>query len=307
MGALEVSFTQAARFICKLRGGSQPVLVETSDGSLVVLKFKNNPQGPNVLFNECAGQELYRACGLQVVPWLPVEVSDAFLDRYPESWMMTAAGLTRPKAGLCYGSRYLGGQDVRLLEVLPGSSLSRIRNRSDFWLAWLVDVCAVHSDARQALYIQNGSGEIFAHFVDMGNMFGGPSGLDQPQLLASRYLDPRVYPEVTPTLARSLLRRLQNIETESIWKNIKNIPEEWQSISAIRSLLETLSRLENGQLLQQFLEMMIASHLQRGEHGQHMDQDESPLRTSVLHPRISSRRVRRKTVFLPGAARLACH
>lgn len=307
MDVLGVSFSLAVRFVCKLRGGSQPVLVETSDGALVVLKFRNNPQGPNVLFNECAGQELYRACGLEIAPWFPVLVSDEFLDRNPGSWMSTSDGVKRPESGLCYGSRFLGFPDARLLEVLPGSYLSRIRNRNDFWLAWLVDVCAMHTDARQALYIQDQNGHLLTHFVDMGNMFGGPCGLKQPHLLASRYLDSRVYPEVTSGLARSILHRVRNADTDRIWDKIEEIPAAWRTPAAVSGLEQCLNRLKNAQLLQQFLEMMIASHLQRGESGQYTARDSGSLRRSLLHSRIPSQRIGHETVLAAAASGLACH
>lgn len=307
MGVLDVSFSLAVRFVCKLRGGSQPVLVETSDGVLAVLKFRNNPQGPNVLFNECAGQELYRACGLKIAPWFPVLVTEEFLDRNPGAWMSTSEGLKRPESGLCYGSRFLGFPDARLLEVLPGSCLSRISNRADFWLAWLVDVCAMHTDARQALYIQDENGQLLTHFVDMGNMFGGPCGLDQPHLLASRYLDSRVYPEVTSGVARNILHRVRNVDTDRIWDKIEEFPAAWRLPAALDSLEQCLHRLENRQLLQQFLEMMIASHLQRGESGQNTARDIGALRRSLLHSRISPRRIGHETVLAAAAPGLACH
>lgn len=47
-------------YVRPLRGGSQPFLAGASDGQLYVVKFNGNPQGPNVLLNECVGNELYR-------------------------------------------------------------------------------------------------------------------------------------------------------------------------------------------------------------------------------------------------------
>jgi len=47
------------QFIRKVRGGSQAILAKASDGRMYVVKFRNNHQGPNQLFNECMGTELY--------------------------------------------------------------------------------------------------------------------------------------------------------------------------------------------------------------------------------------------------------
>jgi hypothetical protein len=86
----------AAKFVCNLRGGSQPILVEASDGLLYVAKFTDNLQGPNLPFNESIGSELYRACGLAVPLWKPLLVTDDFLDQNPGCWLQTAAGRLRP-------------------------------------------------------------------------------------------------------------------------------------------------------------------------------------------------------------------
>ena len=115
-------------YIRNLRGGSQPVLAKASDGHTYVVKFANNLQGPNVLFNEGAGSELYRAFGLPVPEWRPVTASEDFLDKNPDCWMQTPEGRLRPASGLCFGSRFLAENGQRLLEILPRSSFERVRN-----------------------------------------------------------------------------------------------------------------------------------------------------------------------------------
>jgi len=66
-------------YIRKLRGRSQPMPVEASDGHLYVVKFINNPQGLNVLFNEAVGTELYSIAGLSVPAWRPLLVTGDFV------------------------------------------------------------------------------------------------------------------------------------------------------------------------------------------------------------------------------------
>lgn len=46
-------------FLKALRGGSQSILAQANDGQLYVVKFANNLQGKNLLFNEAAGSMLY--------------------------------------------------------------------------------------------------------------------------------------------------------------------------------------------------------------------------------------------------------
>src|SRR5580658_9861927 len=130
MAGLARQSVQAAHFVCKLRGGSQPILVEGTNGLHYVLKFMNNPQGLNVLFNEAAGVELFGAHGLPVPRWEPVTVTDSFIDRNRECWIESPEGSLRPQAGLCFASAFLASAGKRLLGILPGTSFGRVRNRS---------------------------------------------------------------------------------------------------------------------------------------------------------------------------------
>ena len=120
------------QYIRKLRGGSQPILAQASDGLMYVVKFTNNLQGPNLAFNESMGSELYRACGLEGPSWKPLVITDSFTDKNRDSWMQTPAGTLRPAAGVCFGSRFLGGEDAQLLEILPESRFKRLYNRNHF-------------------------------------------------------------------------------------------------------------------------------------------------------------------------------
>ena len=199
MSALGKGNTLITQFCRTLRGGSQPILAFASDGHRYVVKFTNNLQGPNLPFNESAGSELYRACGLASPSWKILTVTNAFLDRNPGCWMQTQNGPLRPLAGPAFGSRFLGAPETPLLEVLPGSSFSRVRNHQSFWLAWLIDICANHVDNRQAVFQQDGEGWLNAFFVDHGHLFGGPNGEMRRRFEASRYLDSRIYRNVSST------------------------------------------------------------------------------------------------------------
>jgi hypothetical protein len=151
-----------SEFLRKLRGGSQPILVRANDGLLYVLKFAHNLQGPNLLFNEVMGTELYRACGLPVPEWRPLLLTDSFLDRNPSCWFEADGESIRPLAGLCFGSRFLATGEDSPLEILPGSHFARVANRHAFGLAWLIDICAQHSDNRQALFLHRPGGGLLA-------------------------------------------------------------------------------------------------------------------------------------------------
>src|ERR1035437_4051960 len=135
---------EALLHIRKLRGGSQPILIRASDGFFYVVKFLNNPQGSNLLFNEALGTEIFRGAGLPVPEWRTIYLSEEFLDHNPECWIETEQGRRRPTAGLCFGSRFLSLRNTSSFEIIPGQSFSRIRNRMDFWTAWVLDAICGH-------------------------------------------------------------------------------------------------------------------------------------------------------------------
>jgi len=184
------------RFVCRLRGGSQPILAEASDGLRYVVKFANQPQGPNLLFNESIGTELYRRAHLTVPAWRPLRITESFVCQNQSCWLETPDGFEPPQTGLCFGSCHLGSNHIRLYELLSGRGYLRVRNRNDFWIAWLLDVCAFHADNRQAVFCQGLDGKYCGAFIDQGHMFGGPKGEKDMSFAAPAYLDRRIYPSI---------------------------------------------------------------------------------------------------------------
>jgi hypothetical protein len=244
-------------FVRTLRGGSQPILARASDGFLYAVKFANNLQGPNLLFNESAGSELYRACGLPVPEWRALEVTDDFLDRNPDCWMETGEGRLRPPSGLCFGSRFLGEGGKRLFEILHGSMFKRVRNPASFWLAWLVDVCAEHVDNRQAVFVQDSDGRLDAYFVDHGHLFGGAGADSNRHFRASCYLDRRIYGQVPSEALLDFQNVLQALDVDSLRQRIEAIPTAWSHASARERFERCLQRLKMDSLVQHVIDAII--------------------------------------------------
>jgi hypothetical protein len=251
------------QYVRSLRGGSQPILARASDGFQYVIKFANNLQGPNLLFNESAGSELYRACGLPVPEWTPLLISDFFLDSNSECWMQTPEGRLRPASGLCFGSRFLGVGGKRLLEVLPGSMFRRVRNQVSFWLAWLIDICAEHVDNRQAIFVEDADGWLDACFVDHGHLFGGPMAESNRNFRISRYLDPRIYSGVSFGVLLDFQMRLQALDLDKLRQRIEAIPSEWSHASARERFDCCLQRLKMDSLVQNVIETITDDHERR--------------------------------------------
>jgi len=254
-------------FVRKLPGGSQPVLIQADDGLLYAVKFANNLQGPNLLFNESMGTELYRSCGLPVPAWKPLQITSNFLDRHPYAWIETENGLKKPSAGLCFGSQYIGAAGTRALEILPAALFGRIGNRMDFWLAWLVDVCASHTDNRQAIFVEESDGNLQLYFIDHGHLFGGAAGGGKAHFIAPRYLDSRIYPGVSSRRLRALVKKLVSVDRKAIRKRLSVIPSEWKTPSALDGLDECLQCLADNAFLENLSHAMAQSLIRSGEDG----------------------------------------
>jgi hypothetical protein len=254
MFALGKDSAFVTHYVRTLRGGSQPILARASDGLLYVVKFANNLQGPNLLFNESAGGELYRACGLRVPEWKPLEVTDSFLDKNPDCWIQTPERRLRPASGLCFGSLFLGGDGKRLFEILPGSMFTRVRNQVSFWLAWLVDVCVDHVDNRQAVFVENSDGWLDAFFLDHGHLFGGPKADSKSHIRASCYLDRRIYGQVPSEALLNFQNVLQALDVDKLMQRIEAIPAEWSHASARESFERCLEKLKVASHVQQVID-----------------------------------------------------
>jgi len=294
------------RHIRNLRGGSQPILAEASDGQLYVVKFTNNLQGANLPFNESIGSELYRAFGLAGPAWTPLVVTDSFLDRNPDCWMQTAEGCLRPASGLCFGSAYLGRDGIRLLEVLPETSFKRVRNIESLWLALMIDICARHTDNRQAIFREDIDGGLRAFFIDHGNLFGGPNGAQRPNFLASLYLDSRIYRGVSSRFVLNLQMSPRNVDFGRLWKRAQALPDDWKSASALDSFGQCIERLSSPKLLENVLCAMLDA-FQRSNEFERISRlrNEKRLVFPVLYPGVQTTKMGRRP-FGHSAGRRAC-
>ena len=245
------------RFICKLRCGSQALLARASDNNLYITKFRNNPQGGNLLFNECMGTELFRRGGLPVPCWRPLVVTRQFVADNPGCWVETPDGLCPPEIGACFGSLFLGTGGMELFEILPGNSFKWVANRSDFWLAWLLDVCARHADNRQALFHKESKDKLAAVFIDHGHMFCGPIGNVKSHFIASQYYqDPRIYPNVSSELVRWLQLTVAHIDVDWLWTRVLSLPEDWITHSGLCNLAECLDTLSKPDQIEKIIALM---------------------------------------------------
>lgn len=246
------------------RGGSQSILCEASDGLKYVVKFADNPQGQNVLFNEVLGSELYSSANLPGPVCRPLVVTEQFIEQNPGCWFRTVDENLPPKPGLCLGSAFLGGPCIKLYEILPSNRYQKIRNVVDFWVAWSLDVCAKHADIRQAIFIEGiDKMSYYAVFFDHGHMFCGANG-DQSRQLAGlrrltcpKYPDPRFYAVKPPEVNRDFLKRKLRIKVDDLWAKLDIVPDEWKTPSAIQGFSECLNVLSSGTMIEDVIDGIL--------------------------------------------------
>jgi hypothetical protein len=251
---------RALEFVRKVRGGSQPILLRASDGHLYVAKFQNNSQGPNLLFNEALGTELFRLAGLKVPQWSFVEISDDFLDRNPSCWFQTNYGSRRPSSGMCFGSQFLSLRPHSLFEILPKRCFSRILNRKDFWTAWVLDVLCEHPDNRQGVFLDEHINRLTAYFIDHGHLFGGADGTATPRFLASRFLDSRIYSEPDRKDADHIQRTIHRLNWNALVDVARNLPDEWKTKAALARLEHFVDRASDPILLKMTVRFILNSY-----------------------------------------------
>ena len=240
--------------------------MRATNGELYVLKLANNPLGPNALFNEPAGIELYRTFRLHVPRWEPLLLTEAFLSKKPDWRIENSNGRVCPEPGLCLGIRYLGDSEHSPIKDLPPSSFERIRNRTSFWMAWLLDICCRRTDHREALFLEIENAQFDAYFVDFESQFGkfdlevelrkrGAKRLTDS--FASRYPDDRIYPPLSLTDAGKLKWLLKTFDLEDLHSRVRRIPREWWAPSTAVSYMGAVSRLRDGKLIESIVNLFL--------------------------------------------------
>ncbi len=220
----------AVQQIRRMRGGAQGHLMLGSDDHLYVVKFQNNPQHLRVLANELFATRLAEAVGLSVPATEVVEVSEWLIENTPDLHIDMGRKQERCRAGLQFGSRYVGGlMPGQVVDYLPEEQLGEVRNLGEFAGMLVVDKWTCNSNGRQAVFHRKPREKRYAAtFVDQGYCFhaGEWSFPDAP--LRGVYGRNRVYANVTGWASfEPWLGRVENLEADIVWKIAETVPPIW--------------------------------------------------------------------------------
>lgn len=235
----------AVQHIRKMRGGAQSHLMRCSNDRFYVVKFRNNPQHPRVLFNEMFASKLAQRVGLPVAGSVIVEVTRQLIERTPELNIQLVDCTVACQAGLQFGSEYvvnpLTGQCI---DYLPVEMLKRVWGLSSFGLILALDKWTGNTDARQAIFWRTKNRRTYnLAFIDQGYCFNGGDWTFTDTPFGGVYGRNEVYAHVRGWDSLLMgLAPIENLHSETIWSVAKQIPPEWydSDFAALGKLVETL-------------------------------------------------------------------
>jgi len=213
-----------------MRGGAQSHLMLGSDGHLYVVKFQNNPQHLRVLANELFATRLAESIGLAVPATEGIEVSEWLVENTPELYVDLGRQQERCRAGLQFGSRYIGGlMPGHVVDYLAEEQLIAVRNLHEFAGMLVLDRWTCNSNGRQAVFHRKPRERKYtATFVDQGYCFHAGEWNFPDAPLRGVYARNLVYADVTGwENFDPWLTRVETLDPAVVWQIAETVPPIW--------------------------------------------------------------------------------
>jgi len=235
----------AVQHIRRMRGGAQGQLMLGADGQIYVVKFQNNPQHMRVLANEFLASKLAAAAGLTAPVVELVEVSSWLVENTPELEMDLGKTKERCRAGLQFGSRFVGGlMPGQVMDYLPEEQMAEVRNLGEFAGILALDKWTGNANGRQAVFTRKQRERRYrAVFIDYGYCFHAGEWRFEDNPLRGVYYRNDVYREIAGWEAfEPWLTRLETMPAETVWAAASEVPPEWYGgdMSEMEALVEKL-------------------------------------------------------------------
>ncbi len=228
-----------------MRGGAQSHLMLGADGHAYVVKFQNNPQNLRVLANEMLATKLAEALGLTVPVCDVVEVSEWLIAATADLTLERVNGPERCKAGLQFGSRFVGGlMPGQTADYLAEPQLGDVKNLDEFAGMLVLDKWTCNANGRQAVFHKRPRERRYkAVFIDQGYCFHAGDWELSDAPLRGVYARNLVYAHVTGWESfEPWLSRMEKLDPQAVWSIAEGIPPEWYggSVSEMEALVEKL-------------------------------------------------------------------
>jgi hypothetical protein len=228
-----------------MRGGAQGQLMLGADGHVYVVKFQNNPQHIRVLANEFFASRLATAAGLTAPEVELVEVSSWLVENTPELEIDLGRTRVRCKAGLQFGSRFVGGlMPGQVVDYLPEEQMAEVRNLGEFAGILALDKWMGNANGRQAVFARKQRERRYrAVFIDYGYCFHAGDWTLEDLPLRGVYYRNDVYRGITGWESfEPWLTRLETMAAETVWAAANEVPPEWYGgdLSEMEAMVEKL-------------------------------------------------------------------
>ena len=235
----------AVQHIRRMRGGAQGQLMLGADGRVYVVKFQNNPQHTRVLANEYLASRIAAAAGLTAPEAVLVEVSSWLVENTPELDIDLGKRRERCRAGLQFGSRFVGGlMPGQVVDYLPEEQMAEVKNLAEFAGILALDKWTGNANGRQAVFARKQRERRYrAVFIDYGYCFHAGEWTFEDAPLRGVYYRNDVYREIAGWEAfEPWLTRLETMAAETVWAAANEIPPEWYGgdLSEMEALVEKL-------------------------------------------------------------------
>ena len=214
-----------------MRGGAQSQLMVGADSRLWVVKFQNNPQHLRVLANELIATRLAEAIGLPVPATDVIEVTDWLIEHTDDLYVERSIGRReRCRAGLQFGSQYVGGEAARhVVDYLPEQELRAVANVGAFAGVLALDKWTGNCNGRQAVFSRKARQRGYhATFIDQGFCFNAAAWDFPDSPKRGVYGRDAVYRTVTGWQSfEPWLSRIEALKAETLWRIADGVPPEW--------------------------------------------------------------------------------
>ncbi len=228
-----------------MRGGAQGQLMLGADGHAYVVKFQNNPQHTRVLANEFLASRLAVAAGLTAPAVELIEVSNWLIENTPELEMELGRRRERCRAGLQFGSRFVGGlMPGQVVDYLPEEQLAALKNLKEFAGILALDKWTGNANGRQAVFTRKARERRYgAVFIDFGYCFHAGDWKFEDSPLRGVYYRNDVYREIAGWESfEPWLSRIEAMPAETVWAVANEVPPEWYGgdLTEMEALVEKL-------------------------------------------------------------------
>jgi hypothetical protein len=166
-----------------MKGGSQPFLIEASDGRAYVTKTTATPQHIRSLASEWVCSALLNVLGINCPKCAVVHMGVEFLRENPDVYIEGTDAKRPVEPGLHFGSLHPGQvEHDATYDWIPGRLHKLVLNPSDFLGMFVFDNWVMQSDRRQVIYTRERIGSarqtarnkgLRAYMIDHGMAFGG--------------------------------------------------------------------------------------------------------------------------------------